>query len=200
MQKTKVFKLTTSDFYTRKGYKNKCLWGEGITHSGTGFGPLCSEGYIHAYTNPLLAVLLNPAHVNFKNPVLWSCEAWGMMKDDRLKVGYEHLTTLRQETLPEISIEQKVAFGILCSLKVCDNPKFILWANNWISKKDRTAYAANAANAAYAAVYTVYAVYAANAAANAADAAVYAADAAVYAANSAKTIDFTKLAEEAMKY
>jgi len=33
--------------------------------------------------------------------------------------------------------EQKIKFGIYCALEVYDDPEFILWANNWLSGKNK---------------------------------------------------------------
>lgn len=100
---TKLYKLTTQDFKTRPGKSNECLWGEGVTHVGTGEGELCGPGYIHAYEHPLLAVLLNPIHANYVNPVMWECEGGIAKRDGQLKVGCVSLTTLKRVLLPKIS-------------------------------------------------------------------------------------------------
>jgi len=38
---------------------------------------LCSSSWFHCYDHPLLAVLLNPIHANFKNPLLFEVEVDG---------------------------------------------------------------------------------------------------------------------------
>ena len=84
---TKVFKLTTQDDYTRKGHYNQTKWGRGVTHTAKGDGGMCSNGAIHAYTSPLLAVLLNPIHAAIQNPKLWEAEMDVLYTDNGLKVG-----------------------------------------------------------------------------------------------------------------
>jgi len=32
-----------------------------------------------------------------------------------------------------ITVEQRVRFGILCALQVCDKPYFVTWAKNWLA-------------------------------------------------------------------
>ncbi|KKL58315.1 hypothetical protein LCGC14_2226540, partial [marine sediment metagenome] len=59
-----LYKLTDSNDQTY----GKTQWGPGIEHAASGKGPLCTEGWLHAYTDPLLAVLLNPIHGNYKDP------------------------------------------------------------------------------------------------------------------------------------
>ena len=57
---TKLYKLTDQNHQTR----NNTKWGAGVTHTASGQGDLCTAGWLHAYTSPLLAVLLNPIHAN----------------------------------------------------------------------------------------------------------------------------------------
>ena len=192
----------------------KTLWGEGISHTASGEGELCSAaGWLHAYSHPLLAVLLNPIHANIKNPKLWEAYGSGLKKSDHgLKLGFTKLTTKKEIALPVITDTQKIAFAILCALEVCKEPRFVTWANNWLSGKDRTADAAAyavanaAANATYAAINAAYAAYAAKNAAKAAENARYAAKDYynVYIATAANNvnndIDLIKLAKKAMKY
>ncbi len=116
---TTLYKLTDQDGYTRRNYDNACLWGENVSHSGTGEGDLCGPGYVHAYTHPLLAVLLNPIHADFPAPRLWEAEGAIAKSDRGLKVGCVTLTTIREMPLPIISTEQRVRFAILCAKTVC---------------------------------------------------------------------------------
>ena len=143
-----VYKLTDENNRTY----NNTQWGEGVTHTASGRGEMCGPGWIHFYTDPLLAVLLNPIHADFYNPNCWEAEAVIEINNHGLKFGTTKLTTLRRIELPEISLEQKVKFGILCALAVHREPGFVNWANAWLDGKDRLASAADAAYraAAYA--------------------------------------------------
>ncbi|MDD5549557.1 MAG: hypothetical protein PHI79_08205 [Sulfurovaceae bacterium] len=180
---------------------NKTQWGENVTHTANGLGELCGIGWIHFYDDPVLAVLLNPIHANFNNPILWKIKVYGVIKEDKgLRFGATKVKTIKKIALPIISVEQRVRFAILCSIEVYKEKSFLIWAENWLSGKNRTAQAAYSANAAaaytaYAAAYAAYAAaaYSANAAAayaayatNTAYAAAYAAEeVAAYAAYSA---------------
>ena len=172
-----LYKLTDEHGFTYGGTK----WGKNVTHSGTGRGDLCGPGFIHAYTDQVLAVMMNPAHACFKTPRLYLAEGIVALNDG-CKVGCVSLTTLKRLPLPRVTLAQRVRFGILSALEVCADASFVEWANNWLSGKDRSVdvarLAANVANAASAA--RLAAADAANAAnaANAADAARLAADAA----------------------
>jgi hypothetical protein len=221
---TIYYKLTTQEGKTR----NETQWGENISHEATGDikQGLCSDAWIHAYTHPLLAVLMNPVHADIENPILWEGKGEGEAKFEPLKCGFRKFTTLKKIPLPEVTDVQKVAFGILCAKEVYKDSSWNQWADKWLSGEDRTKSSANAAAdaAAYAAAAAdVVAYYAANAAdayaasdaassaaraaANAAYAAANAADA--YAASDAassaaskatgKELDFVSIALKAME-
>jgi len=193
----KLYKLTDANGQTY----NNTQWGENITHKGTGKGELGGPGWIHAYTDPRLAVLFNPIHADFSKPRLWEAEGSVAKEDRGLKVGCKKLTTLKEIPLPEITNNQRICFSILCTLEVYLDQSFIKWANDWLSGVDRSANAAYAAayaaanSAAYAAANSANA---ANAAANSAAYVAYAANAAAYAVTKAG-INFIEILEKAMK-
>jgi len=177
----KCYKLTDQRGYTRRGYYNETLWGEGVTHTAEGEGGLCSDGVIHAYSSPELAMFLNPIHANITDPMAWECEGTDLVEDDGAKQGYRTLTTNKRVQVVIPTTEQRVTFGILCAKQVCTYAAWIEWANKWLDGTDRSA--ASAANAAYAAA-TSYS--ASRAAANSANAAYAAANAAINLAEIAK--------------
>lgn len=137
----RLFKLTDKNNETRGHTK----WGRGVTHTASGEGGLCGPGWIHAYTSPLLAVLLNPVHADFDEPRLWL--ARGVVGKNKLglKVGTTRLTTIKRIRLPRITCCHRVSFAIFCSLQVYHNPEFVRWAENWLSGKDRSGATAKAA-------------------------------------------------------
>ena len=143
----KLYKLTDENGKTRAGETNECQWSDGVSHSGTGKGGLCGPGYIHAYEDPLLAVLLNPIHVNFSAPRLWECEGEIAKRDGPLKCGCVSLATVREITLQNVTTEQRVRFAILCALAVYKDAAFVTWARGWLDGSDRSQSAAAAAAA-----------------------------------------------------
>ena len=185
-----LFKLTTQEGKTH----NETQWGENVTHEATGDikQGLCSDAWIHAYTHPLLAVLMNPVHADIENPILWEGKGEGEAKFEPLKCGFRKFTTLKKIPLPEVTDVQKVAFGILCAKEVYKDKdsSWNQWADKWLSGEDRTEAADAASNAAKYAADAAYAAYAANAA--------YA-NAAVYAASKGKELDFVSIALKAME-
>ena len=184
----KAYKLTDRNMKTH----NNTQWVLNEAKETSGKGYLCSPGWFHFYSHPLLAVLLNSLHANFNNPRLFEINAEGKIKKGNgLKFGCTKMTLVKELELPKVTLEQRVKFGILCALEVCNDDNFVKWAQNWLDGTDRSYDSANtayyaayyAANAAYdAAAYDAAAYYAANAAANAA---YTAANAAAYAANAA---------------
>ncbi|MHB1955285.1 MAG: hypothetical protein ACYCOU_16245 [Sulfobacillus sp.] len=194
----KLYKLTDAEGQTR----DNTQWGAGVTHSGTGEGDLCGPGWVHAYLNPLVAVLMNSAHADFNKPRLW--EAKGKVAlSDGTKVGCRRLTTVRELPVPAITIEQRVRFAILCAKKVYQDPDWLTWAEKWLSGADRTKASAIAAAGYYRLVLplstpAIYAISsAANAAANADNTADNAAAYAALTATNMKPLDLAALAEEA---
>jgi hypothetical protein len=205
----KLYKLTDSCGKTW----NDTQWGPGISHSGTGEGGLCGPGWIHAYEHPLVAVLMNPIHANFKNPRLWEAEGEVGLRDGQLKCGCKALTTVREIPLPSITTEMRVRFGILCAKEVCACLSWNAWADKWLSGEDRTQAAAAAAAAAARASASARAAWAAASAARAAwaeaeaasaEAEAASAEASAWAARAASAemdvghrIDFFEIAEKA---
>ena len=145
----KLYKLTNQDMRTHGG----CQWGEGVTHTSNGEGQLCGPGWIHAYTDPLLAALLNPIHANIAEPLLWECDGEVGKTDHGLKVGCTRLTTTREIPPPAVTMNQRVRFAILYAKTQYPDPGWNAWADSWLSDSDRTASAArSAASAAWSAV------------------------------------------------
>ena len=157
----KAYKLTDENNRTH----NNTQWGENVTHEAMGNGKkLCTDGWIHFYEDPLVAMMMNPIHASFDNPHLWEAEAEGEVLREATKSGCKKLTTLKQIPLPEITLTQRVAFGILCALEVCEDESFRGWAKKWLSGKDRSAcaaYAVHTTACSYAALTAAYAAYAA---------------------------------------
>ena len=149
----RLYKLTDRDGYTRQREYNQLLWGKNVTHEAKGAGnSLCTDGVIHAYTSPYMAVLMNCKHASLNQPKLWLAKGKVVATDHQLKCGVKSLTTIKQIPLPVITLEQKVKIAIYCSLKVYKEPMYVAWAKNWLNGKDRSckATAVVAAAAAYA--------------------------------------------------
>ena len=175
----RLYKLTD---HTGQTYNNT-QWGEGVTHSAPGTGEMCSAGWIHAYESPVLALLMNPVHAS-ADPLLWEAEG-EIGRTDGTKCGVVALTTLRCIPLPMVTLTQRIAFGILAAKTGHTSPSFHVWADNWLSGKNRSAAASAAATVTTAA------------GANAVDAAIAAAAA---AAALGIPLNLVHIAEESLQY
>lgn len=151
-----LYKLTDENGKTRPGEYNETQWEKGIEHSAKGAPEqnLCSNGWIHAYESPLLAVLFNPIHANFENPILWEAEGEIGKTDGGLKCGVRQLKVLQKIQLPKITTQQRVAFSILVVYELIERkilpsiPIWEEWSKDWLAGKNRAARAADAARAA----------------------------------------------------
>lgn len=165
-----IYKLTDQQMRTHNGFQ----WVLGETVRASGDGDLCGPGWVHAYTDPLLAVLLNPIHANFKNPRLFRGVGVIGKTDHGLKVGCTEMTLVEEIPLPQVSTTQRVAFGVMCAKQGYKCRAWNQWADEWLSGENRAEAAAWA---------------------------TYAAKAAWLAARTeAEDIDLISIAREAMKY
>ena len=138
------YKLTDAKAQTRGGIQ----WGEGVTHSGTGDEGLCSEGVIHCYTSPLVAVFMDPIYSEYlPSGRLWEAEGETAFNDGT-KIGCRSLTTLREIAVPTVNLTQRAAFAILGALLFPYPEAWGRWANAWLSGADRSEDAAWAAGSA----------------------------------------------------
>jgi hypothetical protein len=173
MKEQTVYKLTDADRYTRRYKSGEMRWRVGQAVAAPG-GKLCTYDVIHAYSDPYIAVLMDCVHGQYGETARMM-EARGIIcADEGTKLGLTKLTPVRWMKKPVLSISERVATGILCTLEVSDDAPFKNWAIKWLSGEDRTSVAATAEYAARAAAYAAeYAEYAAD---NAAAAAAYAAE------------------------
>ena len=144
----KLYKLTDADGYTY----NRQHWEIGQTVSvdakiSRDPPKLCTSRVLHAYTSPLLAALMNPAHGDYKNPRAYTVSG-DVVVSDGTKVGCLTLTVTGTFELPTLTASQRVAFGVLTALAVYSEESFHVWGKNWLSGADRSAAAANANAAA----------------------------------------------------
>lgn len=194
MTPTTVYKLTDQNLQTYGGFQ----WQEGVwAPKLSGNGSLCGPGFYHAYTHPLLAEFLNPAHANFPDPILWLAEAKGnKVEDNGLKLGFLEMKIVSRILLAKPTVIQRVFFALLCAKEVYQEASFVEFAEKYLKGEDRSENAAwaaawasssvlsrsKAAAAAWAAAWAAWAARAAAAAAWAAEAAAWAAWAAEAAA------------------
>ena len=179
----KCYKLTDANGCSYGGTQ----WGEGVTHTATSQGmEFCTPDLIHLYSHPLLAVLLNRIHANYEKPLLWEAKAEIVASDYGLKLGAKSVTTIRTIPLPQVTLEQRVTFGILAALEVYSAPAWTKWAQGWLDSSDRSRPTAGLAMCVVRAEAEA-----------AAEAAASAAKAAAWAGKAQKPLDLVALAKTA---
>jgi len=149
---TYKYKLTDQDMKTHNGFQWKLnKW---VKTSGEGY--LCHDGWLHCYDDPLLAVLHNPIHADIENPRLFRCEVKGKTKrKGQMKCGWSEMRLVEELEVPKITTEKRVKYAIYCALEVYKDEEFRVWAENWLSGKDRSKEAARAAAKATEVAWTV---------------------------------------------
>ena len=218
-----LYKLTNERGRTRERYPNCLQWGKNVTHEAA--GPpgqrLSTDSWVHCYAHELVAAMRDCQDGYYgPNARLWQCTGEGAQLSDGLKWGFRRITTLQEVPLPEVTAEQRVHWGILCSLQVYKEQGYTKWAMGWLNGTERHQNAARIANTAYndanvsqeAARAAYYAALAAQEASKpfmermrwtpsyVAKTAGYAAAAVTIAAKTtASVVDFGALAEKAVK-
>jgi len=137
MSKTTRCYLLTEDNTTRKfewgdnfSRITTMSWGTGISH----------EGGIVAFDSPLVAAMYADNNTN----ELWECIGEYGKKLGGGRYEYTRLTAVCAVVLPEVTEEQRIAFGILCAEEVCSIPEWRTWAENWLSGAERSQETATA--------------------------------------------------------
>ena len=140
-------KLTDERDRTRPGCGNETQWGpNGIHTAPGGKGKLCTDAYIHYYSGEtvedaaLVAVFMNPVHGDYdlSTAHLWRVEVGGEIVSDGLKSGATSVATVERIELPTLTLDQRVATGILCALEGQPSADFRAWADRWLDGIDRS--------------------------------------------------------------
>ncbi len=128
------YKLTDQELRTHNGFQ----WEVGVERVIDAPGTkLCSGDVFHHYDSPILAVMMNPAHANFKTPRLWEVEC-DVVTNDGTNGGSKRMTLIRELPLPVVTLTNRQAFGILSAKEVFREPQWTMWAERWLSGEDRT--------------------------------------------------------------
>ena len=136
------YKITDQMMRTYQDFQWKVGKWERIPDEDRGYD-LCTESWFHCYNHPFLAVILNPVHAEIVNPRLFKVNVAGRKTSDNgLKFGFSMMRLVEELPLPEITITQKIAFGILCVKHAYKHEQWNKWADNWLSDKDRSLTAA----------------------------------------------------------
>jgi len=134
-ERIKLYKITDRHCRDVDGI----LWGEGIEHTAPGEGELYGPGWLCAHTDLLLALFTENALTGFFWFKVW--EAEGIVgRRHPLQVGCTWLKTIREIPgcqWPRITDAQRIRFAILCAKAVCRDKPWNVWADDWLSGKNR---------------------------------------------------------------
>ncbi len=131
-------KLTDEDGKTRYGTK----WRVGKTIRTD------KNSVLYYYEDLILGIMIIPKleWLPYNNRYCRAFEVEGKeVFKDNLKRYSKKLKVIKELNFPEITIEQKAKFGILCALEVCKNLEWQTWAHDWINGSDRTHLSASTA-------------------------------------------------------
>ena len=136
------YKLTDQDCRTHGGFQ----WEPDVWREATGVGnQQCTDGVLHYYDSPRIAVLLNPGHARIAGPVLWELETDKELGHDGVKGWCKRARITLRLPLPELTTEQRIIFAIRAAMLVCFYPPWVKWAAGWLNGTDRTLESAYAA-------------------------------------------------------
>ena len=156
----RLYKLTDANLCTHGGYQ----WVIGETRETSGTGPLCASGWLHAYSHPDIAILLNPIHADYRPCRLFEAEGSGIyLSDQSLKVGVSRLRLLRELPVPVFSAWERAAWAVFVVRSTPGRtsiPQWEEWADQFLAAGPQAVgaawAAANAAAAAAAAPDTTF--------------------------------------------
>lgn len=115
-------------------------WGQNVAHEVRGTGQLGSSGWIHCYSASLIAVLMDPGHVNFgPRAHLWYGDAGGAHRSAHgLREGYSYVKTIGRIDLPQVTTLHRVKFAVLSALGVPQTENWSNWGRRWLDGTDRS--------------------------------------------------------------
>jgi hypothetical protein len=117
-------------------------WGDNVSHKETN-----SNYFFWTYEHPDVAALLVPIECeNLQKPKLWSCEVADLSEVDYGTIShdwgyrrrYPWVKTIKEEDCFIPTDEQRVAFAMLCTMNLTENPLVMAWMRNWLLNIDRT--------------------------------------------------------------
>lgn len=120
-----------------------------------------NKGLNHYFPHPLLACMFkNYYYYGYKdNSKLYEVVPSGWATEGPIRYSVTNAALVKELEISEVTLIQKVAFSILCTLEVCEDPAFIDWAKKWLSGEDRSEESASTVYCNVANDAACYAVY-----------------------------------------
>lgn len=124
----RLYKITDGADYSHGNTR----WGEGVEYTAPGLGNLCTDAYLHAYTDQYLAVLMTPVHLSYCRLHLWDADG-DAEKCDGIVIGCTRLKTIQRMDIPEVTMEHRIIFAISCVKQVYTDRDWNMWADGWLN-------------------------------------------------------------------
>ena len=129
-----LYKLTRHNGTTYNGTE----WGPGVQHTVPGgYQGICGAGWLHAYEDPLLAVLHNPVHANFTDFRLWEAKGGGRVsRDEGMKIMVTTLSTIQEIPAPVVTQRARLTYGLLVLRAIAKDDRFSQEVDKWVAGED----------------------------------------------------------------
>lgn len=113
------------------------LWQENTTNEDDN-----PNYYFSVYKSLQVAKYMYPAYEGYligkEGPKIWEAHAENPTQEDGIRAKFPKLTTIKELTLNLPTKEQRITFGILCSLNLVQNPIYREWAINYLLEIDQS--------------------------------------------------------------
>ena len=121
--------ITDQDNKTWRGVE----WGENITHEEEN-----PNYHFAVYNSPQAACYMYPFYEEIKNPKVWTATGENPSRDEGFRTKFAKLTTVSPLSIMLPTRDQRITFGILCSMNLVMNPIFRDWAVKYLRGEDQT--------------------------------------------------------------
>lgn len=125
-----MFYLVTNE--NNENWQN-VSWGENVTHEENN-----PNYYFVTYDDPHVAAYMYPLSEITNQPKFWTVE----QQSEKIECGYqflfEKITTLKEFTVSLPTPDQKITFGMLCSMMLVKNKEYREWAINYLNGSDKS--------------------------------------------------------------
>ena len=125
------YKLTNQDMQTFGGMQ----WQLGEWGETDGQGDIGGPGWLHVYSDPTVAVLLNPIHANFAPCRLFTAEGEGakIESTSSLQTGFTRVRLVEEVACPGVTIEQRVRAALMFAHEASADEGFRDLVAAWLS-------------------------------------------------------------------
>jgi hypothetical protein len=120
----------------------RCPWRIGEWKETSGNGPLCSRGWLHAYSHPQLGEMMNPSQGQYSDEaVMYQVEIdpeAEILEPYGLKLGANRMRPLEKYPRRKLLLDERMEIALRCLSLVSQDEYFLSWAPRWLSGEDRS--------------------------------------------------------------